>query len=396
MENKSFFKPAERIASFKPYFFAGLAKKISSLQEKGLDIIRIDMGSPDLPPEKFIIDRLVESAYKSDTHGYTPNGGSMAYRKAIVDYYKNRFNVELDPQTESIGLIGSKEGLFHLAQILINPGDLVIVPDPGYPVYSASTTIAGGEIYSLPVLKENGFLPDLDSIPANIARKAKLMWVNYPNNPTGAVATLAFFEKLIEFAKEYQIFIANDAPYVDICFDNYIAPSILQVSGAKDVAVEFNSLSKTYNMAGWRLGMVVGNPDIIRYIHTYKSQLDSSSFAPILEAGITALSGDQTWLKKRNLIYKERRDIVVAGLVEAGFIVDTPPAAIYIWAQLPQGFSDSMYFCDLLLEKTGVSTTPGLVYGKYGEGYLRISLGTKTERIKEAIDRIKDWMKKQD
>jgi LL-diaminopimelate aminotransferase len=396
MENESFFKPAERIASFKPYFFAGLAKKISSLQEKGMDIIRIDMGSPDLPPEKFIIDRLVESAYKSDTHGYTPNGGSMAYRKAIVDYYKNRFNVELDPQTESIGLIGSKEGLFHLAQILINPGDLVIVPDPGYPVYSASTTIAGGEIYSLPVLKENGFLPDLDSIPANIARKAKLMWVNYPNNPTGAVATLAFFEKLIEFAKEYQIFIANDAPYVDICFDNYIAPSILQVPGAKDVAVEFNSLSKTYNMAGWRLGMAVGNPDIIRYIHTYKSQLDSSSFAPILEAGITALSGDQTWLKKRNLIYKERRDIVVAGLVEAGFIVDTPPAAIYIWAQLPQGFSDSMYFCDLLLEKTGVSTTPGLVYGKYGEGYLRISLGTKTERIKEAIDRIKDWMKKQD
>lgn len=392
---KSFFRPADRIASFKPYFFAGLAKKISDLKNSGLDVIRIDIGSPDLPPEKFIIDKLSESAYLPDHHGYTPNGGTPEYRKAISTYYKNRFNVDIDPQSEAIGLIGSKEGLFHLTQILINPGDLVIVPDPGYPVYSASTKIAGGEIYTVPLLKENGFIPDLDSIPTDIAKRAKLFWINYPNNPTGAIAPLEFFRKIVDFAKQNQIFIAHDAPYADVCFDGYIAPSLLQVEGAKEVAVEFNSLSKAYNMAGWRLGMVVGNPDIVRFIHTYKSQLDSSNFAPVLDAGITALTGDQSWLTDRNKIYEERRDIVVTGLREAGFITNTPPAAIYVWAQLPEKFVDSMAFCNKLLEQTGVSTTPGVVYGQYGEGYLRISLGADTQKIKIAIQRIVDWMKKQ-
>lgn len=393
MTNNSFIKPADRIASFKPYYFATLAKKISQLQENGVDIIKIDMGSPDLPPEKFIIDKLSESATSPNKHGYTPMGGSLEYRRAIAYYYEKRFGVKLDPLTETVGLIGSKEGLFNMTQVLVNPGDYVIVPDPGYPVYSASAKIAGGIIYTLPLRKENGFLPDLSLIPQEIIQKTKLFWINYPNNPTGAIAPFSFFEEIVDFAKKNQIIIAHDAPYVDVCFDNYIAPSILQVEGAKDVAVEFNSLSKTYNMAGWRLGMAVGNADIIGYIHTYKSQMDSSQFAPVIDAGITALTGDQSWLSKRNSIYRTRRDIVVNGLKEAGFDVDTPPAAIYIWAKLPEGFEDSMAFCNQLLEETGVSMTPGVVYGQYGEGYLRISLGTKTERIQEAMERIKLWMK---
>lgn len=285
MTNESFIKPADRIASFKPYYFATLAKKISQLQENGVDVIKIDMGSPDLPPEKFIIDKLTQSAALPNKHGYTPMGGSLEYRKAIAYYYEKRFGVKLDPSSETVGLIGSKEGLFNMTQVLVNPGDYVIVPDPGYPVYSASTKIAGGIIYTLPLLKENAFLPDLSSLPQEIIQKTKLIWINYPNNPTGAIAPFSFFEEIVDFAKKNQIIIAHDAPYVDVCFDDYIAPSLLQVEGAKDVAVEFNSLSKAYNMAGWRLGMAVGNADIIGYIHTYKSQMDSSQFAPVIDAG---------------------------------------------------------------------------------------------------------------
>jgi LL-diaminopimelate aminotransferase len=392
MKKNSFIKPADRIASFKPYYFATLSKKIAILQENGIDIIRIDMGSPDLPPEPFIIDTLTKSASLPNKHGYTPMGGSPEFRKAIAYYYEKRFGVKLDPYSETVGLIGSKEGLFHLTQVLVNPGDYVIVPDPGYPVYSASAKIAGGLIYKLPLLSENGFIPDLNSIPQEVIEKTKIIWINYPNNPTGAIAPFSFFEEIIHFAKKNHIVVAHDAPYVDVCFDGYIAPSIMQVDGAKNVAVEFNSLSKSYNMAGWRLGMAVGNAGIIGFIHTYKSQMDSSQFAPVIDAGIAALTGDQSWLEKRNSIYQTRRNIVVSGLLEAGFIVDAPPAAIYVWVKLPIGHKDSMEFCNRLLEETGVSTTPGVVYGQYGEGYLRVSLGTSTDRIHEAVKRIKEWM----
>ena len=392
MNNKTFIQPSERIASFKPYYFAILVQKHAALKEKGIDVIRIDMGSPDLPPEDFIIESLSRSAALPDKHGYTPMGGSLELRQAISEYYQSRFKVTLDPKREVLGLIGSKEGLFNFTQVIVNPGDYVLVPDPGYPVYSASTIIAGGKIYTLPLLNENDFLPDLSAIPEDVLKKAKIIWINYPNNPTGAIAPFSFFEEIIAFARKNEIIIAHDAPYVDVCFDDYKAPSILQVPGSKDVAVEFNSLSKTYNMAGWRIGMVVGNPDVISYIHNYKSQMDSSLFAPIIDAGITALTGDQSWLKDRNAIYQRRRDIIVEGLTSVGFEVRTPPAAIYVWAKLPKGFSDSMAFCNKLLDETGVSTTPGIVYGKYGEGYLRISLGANTNRITEAIDRIKNWI----
>jgi LL-diaminopimelate aminotransferase len=386
------FAPSDRIAPFKPYFFASLNVKLAALKNKGMDVIRLDMGSPDLPPADFIIDSLAKSAHRPDTHGYSPMGGTLAYRQAVALYYSRRFNVNLDPKTDVLGLIGSKEGLFNLSQVLLNPGDISLVPDPGYPVYTAGSKIAGAEIYNLPLLSQNDFLPDLDAIPVEIANRAKILWLNYPNNPTGATATLDFFANAIAFGRKHNILIAHDAPYVDVCFDGYVAPSIMQVPGARDVCIEFNSLSKSYNMGGWRLGMAVGNPQVLGYLHTYKSQVDSSNFEPVLAAAVTALTGDQSWLEERNQIYQDRRDIVLKALRSSGFKVHTPPAAIYVWAQLPKGNADSMEYCNRLLEETGVSTTPGIVYGDHGEGYLRISLGMDTIRIQEAMDRLTSWV----
>lgn len=394
MKKSAYLSPADRISSFEPYFFAALGKRLAELKAKGMDVIRIDIGSPDLPPAKFITDVLIKESQKSNTHGYSPIGGTPAFKQAVADYYLNRFEVNLDPKTEIIGLIGSKEGLFNLSQVLLNPGDIALVPDPGYPVYSASGIIAGGKIVNFPLTRENNFLPDLNSFTDSDLQKAKILWLNYPNNPTGAVAPLSFFEDVITFARKHHLLIAHDAPYADISFDGYAAPSLMMVPGAKEVAVEFNSLSKTYNMAGWRLGMAVGNPEVIDYLFTYKSQMDTSNFAPIFSAGVAALTGDQTWLEERNLIYKERRDLVVNGLRTAGFTLDVPKAAIYVWAALHQGQHDSIKYCSDLLEATGVSTTPGVVYGPHGEGYLRVSLGTPADRIKEAMDRLINWSRR--
>jgi LL-diaminopimelate aminotransferase len=385
--------PAKRISSIKPYFFADLQKAINQLEKAGVDIIRLDMGSPDLPPADFIIDALIDSARQPNMHGYGQSGGSDTHRSAFANYYFERFNTHLDPEKEVVGLIGSKEGLFNLSQVLINANDLVLVPDPCYPVYAIGASIAQAKTFSMPLLAENEFLPNLDDIPRDIARKAKIMWLNYPNNPTGAVAPLNFFEEVIEFAKRYKIIVAHDAPYVDVCFDNYEAPSIFQVSGAKDVAVEFNSVSKTYNMAGWRVGMAVGNSEIIRLLRVYKSQLDSSHFKPIMKAADVALTGDQSWIMKRNAIYQKRRDIIVQTLRGLGFSLEVPKASLYIWAKLPAGNQDSIAFCEKLLQETGVSVTPGIVYGKSGKGYIRISLVTPVERLSEAMERMAIWMR---
>jgi LL-diaminopimelate aminotransferase len=386
-------KPAQRISHVKPYFFADLEKTISNLRESGMDIIRLDMGSPDLPPVDFIIESLVKSARRPDMHGYGQSGGTDALRSAFAAYYQNRFGVELDPTREVLGLIGSKEGIFNLSQVLVNPGDLVLLPDPSYPVYRAGALISQAETYSMPLLAENGFLPDLEKIPENVAKNAKLMWLNYPNNPTGAIAPYSFFEEVVSFAAEYHIVIAHDAPYVDVCFDNYVAPSIMQVPGSKDVAVEFNSLSKTYNMAGWRVGVAVGNQDIVRLLRTYKSQLDSSHFTPIMLAAETALLDDQSWIYGRNKVYQRRRDIIVKTLEELDFVIEIPKASLYVWARLPEQWQDSIAFCDTLIQETGVSITPGIVYGESGAGYVRISMVTPVERLIEAMLRMKEWMK---
>lgn len=387
-------KPADRISQIKPYFFASLAEKITRLKKTGMDIIRLDIGSPDLPPEDFIIDSLVDAARQPNMHGYGKPGGSAALKEAVAEYYLNRFGVELDPETDVLALIGSKEGIFNLNNVFINPGELVLIPDPCYPVYEVGVVVAQAEAYHMPLLAENGFLPDLEAIPEEIARKAKLMWLNYPNNPTGAIAPLSFFEKVVDFARENEIIIAHDAPYLEVCFNHYRAPSILQVPGAEDVVIEFNSFSKTYNMAGWRVGMVVGNPDIIRLLQTYKSQSDSSIFKPIMKAAETALQGDQSWIQERNTIYEQRRDIIVETLQALGFSIAIPQASLYVWARLPDKLSDSIKFSELLLQEAGVSVTPGVVYGKSGEGYVRISLVTPAETLIEAMSRLRAWMEK--
>ncbi|MBI3159911.1 MAG: aminotransferase class I/II-fold pyridoxal phosphate-dependent enzyme [Chloroflexi bacterium] len=384
-------QPADRISGSTPYFFSELGKKISQLRENGVDVIRLDMGSPDLPPEPSIIAALIAEAQKPDVHGYTLGSGVQKFRQAVAAFYSRRFGVELDPTREVIDLIGSKEGLFIISQVLVNRGDVVLVPDPGYGVYAAGAQVAGGQIVPMPLLAENGFLVDLEAIPADMARRARLMFLNYPNNPTGAAAEMGFFERVIDFARQYDIVVAHDAPYADVAFDGYRAPSILQVPGAKDVAVEFNSFSKIYNMAGWRMGMALGNREVLRYIEHYKSLQDSAIFGPIMSAGVAALQGDQEWVEERNQVYQARRDIALEGLRAAGFQVATPRAALYLWIRLPES-TNSTKFCARLLEETGVSLTPGVVFGQYGEGYMRLSLVTATERIAEGVARIGEWM----
>lgn len=386
------FKPAERIAQIKPYFFADLGKRIATMKAKGADVVRMDIGSPDLPPPGFILAAMFESASRSDTHGYTL-GQTQGFRKAIATYYKNRFGVDLDPKAEAIDLIGSKEGLFALSQVLLNPGDLALVPDPSYAVYAVGAQIAGADVYPMPLLATNAFLPDFDEIPPSVLKRAKILWLNYPNNPTGAIADLVFFQRAVDFAHKYNILIAHDNPYCDVGFNGYRAPSLMQVPGAKEVGVEFNSMSKTYNMAGWRVGMVVGNADVVKFIETYKSQQDSALFAPLLVAAEAAMLGDQSWLNERNRVYQARRDAVIDVLHSAGLRVEPPQAALYIWATVPRN-EGSMDFCAKMLEDTAVSTTPGLVFGKHGEGYFRISLVGDVERLRQGAGRISAWMQK--
>lgn len=384
-------KPADRLSKVKPYFFSALGKKIAEMRAEGIDVIRIDMGSPDLPPPDNIIKELTESVNKENLHGYTLGSGTSEFRNAVSSYYQNKFEVELDPENEVIDLIGSKEGSFIISQVVLNPGDYSLIPDPAYSVYSSGAKVAGAEIFNMPLLKENDFLPDLTLIPTKVVEKAKLLWLNYPNNPTGAVASIDYFKTVIEFAKKHNLIVVHDAPYVDVVFDGYEAPSIMQIPEAKKYAVEFNSFSKAYNMAGWRLGMAVGNPDVLRNIEFYKSLQDSAIFAPILNAGIKALSGNQDWIDKRNLVYKERRDIVINKLREAGLAVDTPKAALYVWVRIPNKM-ESMDFCAKLLQDVGVSTTPGAVFGDHGEGYFRISLVTPASRLEEAMNRVMGWL----
>ncbi len=382
--------PAKRVSEIKPYFFAKLGNVIEKLKKEGMDIIRLDMGSPDLPPASHIIETLVDAVRRPDMHGYGEAGGSMPLRTAMANYYRTRFDVDLDPESEVLSLIGSKEGIFNLTQVLINPGDLILLPDPGYPVYSVGPKVTQSKTFYMPLLAKNGFLPNFSDIPEAVLKEAKLMWLNYPNNPTGAIAPLSFFKEVVAVAKEFEILIAHDAPYLDVCFDGYQAPSLLQVPGAKEVAVEFNSLSKTYNMAGWRVGMALGNSQAISLLRVLKSQMDSSHFKPIMKAAEAALLGDQNWVKERNLVYQNRRDIVVSTLKPLGFSIENPKASLYVWAKIPEQWDDAVIYCDTLLHQTGVSMTPGSVYGPSGKCYVRISLVTPAERLKEAMTRIKE------
>lgn len=348
------------------------------------------MGSPDLPPASFVVAALNRSAQNPANHGYQPFGGTPRYRKAWAEFYGRRFGVELDPQTELVGLLGSKEGIFNLAMAYVNPGDVALVPDPGYAPYTTGATLAGGEVVYMPLKAENNFLPDLQALTPAVLQRAKLMWLNYPNNPTGAVASLEFFGECVALAREWGFLIAHDAPYTEIAFEGYVPPSILQVPGAREVAVEFNSMSKAYNMGGWRVGMACGHAEAIQALSDWKSNVDSGSFQPVLDATVAALTGDQSWLQERNEHYRQRRDLVVAALGAIGFKVAVPQAAIYVWARLPEGTDERRYAADLLTT-VGVSVTPGSVLGPSGAGYIRLSLGTPTERVKEALERIRQF-----
>jgi LL-diaminopimelate aminotransferase len=380
-------KIADRLTTVPPYVFAKVEKQIAEQQAKGADVINLGIGSPDLAPPSFIVDELYRSAQRSDTHGYAGYYGTPALRKAIAGYYERRFGVKLDPNTEVRPLIGSKEGLANMAFAFVDPGDIVLAPDPGYPTYQMGTLMAGGEFHLMPLLEKNAYLVDFDAIPGAVADKSTLLWLNYPNNPTGASAPLEFLEKAVRFAKKHDVLICYDNPYCDLTFDGYAAPSILEVSGAKDVAVEFNSLSKTYNMAGWRIGMVVGNERAIAALTTIKSNIDSGIFRPIQDAATVALNGDQSWLAERNLIYQRRRDIVLSWLPKLGMSALAPQGGLYVWARVPQGVTCEA-FAARLLEEAGVWLTPGSAFGPHGDGYMRISLCASDARLAEAGERL--------
>lgn len=383
--------PAKRVSNIGDYFFARRGRRIAELRSKGVDVIRMDIGSPDMPPARHIIDAMVKSAYDAGHHGYSPAGGTAEFRAAVQDYYRRRFGVELDEKTEVLGLIGSKEGVFHLAQAVLDPGDMALVPDPGYLVYPRAAQIAGAELVQMPLREVSGYLPDLGALPGPTPGQKQVLWVNYPNNPTGAVAPFEFFERLVDYGRRNGALICHDAPYVEVAYEGYRPPSILQVSGAKEVAVEFNSLSKSYNMAGWRLGMVAGNAAAIGALFTYKSQVDSSHFRPLLDAGVAALRGDQSWLQERNAVYRERRDLILTALKELGMHAPKPSASLYVWARLPEGEELSMPYTERLLEQAGVSLAPGAAFGACGEGYLRISVTAPSDRLEEALARFVNW-----
>lgn len=383
-------KLAQRVANLPPYIFAGLEKRITQMISEGHDVIRLDIGSPDQPPSPQIIESLYQSAKDPTHHGYAGFFGTPQLRKAIADHTMRRFGVELDPKTQVLPLIGSKEGIFNLAWAYVDPGDVVLIPDPGYPTYTSGARLAGGEIYYVPLEEKRGWLPDLDAIPAEQLGRAKILWMNYPNNPTTATASLEFFERALAFARKNDVLLIHDNPYAEVCFDGYVAPSLLQVPGAKQYAVEFNSLSKSHNMGGWRVGMATGNAEAIGALSRLKTNIDSGIFRAVQDAATEALNGDQKWLSERNEVYATRRDIVLKALPEAGMSADKPKSTIYVWARIPAGFT-SADFANQLLDKADVSITPGTAFGQHGEGYVRISLGQKTERIKEAMKRVKNF-----
>ncbi len=378
---------ADRLRKLPPYLFAEIDRKKREVRARGVDVIDLGIGDPDLPTPPHIIRALQQAAEKPEHHRYPSYEGMEAFRQAVADWYARRFGVTLDPETEVLTLIGSKEGTAHMPLAFVNPGDVVLVPDPGYPVYAAGTWFAGGECYFMPLRRPNGFLPDLGAIPPDVARRAKLMYLNYPNNPTAAVASPAFFEKVVEFARRYDVIVCHDAMYSELRFDDYVPPSFLSTPGAREVGVEFHSLSKTYSMTGWRLGFCVGQRDAVAGLGKIKTNVDSGAFQAIQEAGVAALRGPQDIPERYRKTYQERRDITVQGLRKLGWEVDVPKAAFFVWAPVPNG-NDSRAFATRLLEEAGVVVTPGIGFGPSGEGFYRIALTISADRIAEAMERL--------
>ena len=379
---------AKRIEQIPPYLFAEIDKKKEEMRQKGIDLIDLGIGDPDLPTPKLVIERLQAAAENPRNHRYPSYEGMIEFRTAVARWYERRFGVMLDPRTEVLSLIGSKEGIAHIPLAFVNPGDYVLVPSPGYPVYRVSTLFAGGTPYFLTLRKENGFLPNLSEIPKEVAEKAKLLFINYPNNPTSAIAERSFFEEVVAFARRYEIIVCHDAAYSEIAFDGYQPLSFMEVEGAKEVGIEFHSLSKTFNMTSWRIGFAVGHSEIVSGLGRIKTNIDSGLFQAIQEAGVAALNHFDTPLPEIIKIYERRRDVMVKGLREIGLEVDLPKATFYLWFQVPKGYTSGQ-FAALLIEKAGIVATPGNGFREAGEGYLRMALTVDEKRLKEAIERLK-------
>lgn len=380
---------AERIKNLPPYLFAEIDRKIADKRALGIDIISLGIGDPDIPTPKNIIDIMKKEVENPENHRYPSYYGLPAFRDAVAEWYSKKYDVSLNSSDEILPLIGSKEGIAHIYWAFVDPGDIVLVPDPAYPVYATGVILAGGSPYAVPLLEENGFLPDFENIPKDVADKAKIIIINYPNNPTAAIVNEEFFDTAIEFCTKHNIVLCHDFAYAEIAFNGYKPPSLLQREGAIDIGVEFYSLSKTYNMTGWRIGSLAGNKNIIDALGRVKTNIDSGIFNATQKAGIEALTGPQNIVKEMCDTYKERRDFAVSKLRSYGFSFAEPKASIYIWIKVPDGYS-STSFATKVLEEAAVVISPGNAYGKYGEGYFRISLTINTDRLNEALNRIGD------
>lgn len=379
---------SKRVQGLPPYLFSVIDEKKKRLQEKGVDVIDLGIGAPDLPTPDFIIERLIKELKDPSNFKYSGYSGCLEFREAVADFYKKQYDVELDPHTEILTLIGSKEGIAHAIPAIIDSGDAVLIPDPGYPVYRTATYLAGGDCIDLPLNPNDNYRPIFSQLSQVICEKAKLMFLNYPGNPTAATVELDVFEEAVAFAKKHQIGVIHDSAYGLVTFDQFKAPSILQVDGAKEIAIEFGSLSKSFNMTGWRIGYVVGNREIIRALSNVKSNVDTSQFLPIQKAAAEALKSDYKTVEQNNAIYNERLEKMINALKGIGIHAEKPRGSFFIWAPVPKGFT-SQQFAEKVLEEAGVIITPGNSFGPSGEGYFRISLSVPTDRLDEAVKRIK-------
>ena len=380
---------SERIRKLPPYLFAEIDEMKKRKEKEGVEVIDFGVGDPDIPTPKHIVEAMKKAVEKPENHRYPSYEGLLEFRQAVAEFYKRRKGVELNPEKEVISLIGSKEGIAHLPLAFVNDGDYVLVPDPGYPVYFSSTILADGIPYRVPLKKENNFLPDLESIPDDVAKKAKILFLNYPNNPTTAVAEKEFIKSAVDFCKDNGIILAHDFAYGEITFDGYRAKSFLEIDEAFEVCIEFNSLSKTFNMTGWRIGFAVGNEEILRGLLKVKTNVDSGVFQAIQEAAITALTGSYDCIEENCRIYRERRDVLVEGLRELGLNVEKPKATFYVWCEVPEGY-DSMSFTKKLLEDAGILVTPGVGFGEHGDGFVRFALTKDVSVIREAVERLRN------
>jgi LL-diaminopimelate aminotransferase len=377
---------ADRMGDLPPYLFARIDAMKAAKIASGTDVIDLGVGDPDLPTPPHIVEALCAAARDPKNHHYPSYAGMEAYRAAVAGWYGKRFGVTLDPGKEVLALMGSKDGIAHIPEAFVNPGDYVLAPSPGYPVYRTSTLFADGKVHEMPLRQERGFLPDLEAIPPEVVRSARLMFLNYPNNPTSAVTQPGFFEEAVDFAADHDLVIVHDNAYSEIAYDGYRAPSFLATRGAMEVAVEMHSLSKTYNMTGWRIGMACGNAEILAGLGRVKTNVDSGVFDAVQQAAVTALSGPQDCVREACRVYQERRDVLVRGLRDLGYTLEAPRATFYAWMKV----DDSLRFASRLLDEAGIVVTPGIGFGSGGEGYVRFALTRPSERIREAVDRLRE------